>query len=134
MTTIQTRKIRKLFLDNKPRPKEITYTKRDKILRILFDDGFEFMFPSEFLRVESPSAEVQGHSQIEKITVSGKKYVGITNIEKVGHYAIKIDFTDGHNTGIYSWEYLYKLGKCYEKIWDKYLNNIKNKKLNRELA
>tara|TARA_Y100000590_G_C15730663_1_gene1016900 strand:- start:1626 stop:1997 length:372 start_codon:yes stop_codon:yes gene_type:complete len=123
-----------LFLEKKPRPTEIAYTKRDKILRVLFDDGFEFKFPSEFLRVESPSAEVQGHSQTEKIIVPGKKYVGIINIEKVGHYAIKIDFTDGHNTGIYSWEYLYKLGKCYENIWNQYLTNIRNKKLNRELA
>ena len=129
-----TQKTKQLYLDEKPRPIEIAYTESTKILRIFFDDGFEFKFPSEFLRVESPSAEVQGHSSAEKVIVPGKKYVSISSIEKVGHYAIRIDFTDGHNTGIYSWPYLYNLGKCYDEIWKKYLTNMEKKKLNRELA
>ena len=132
MTTIQTRKIRKLFPDNKPRPKEITYTKRDKILRILFDDGFEFMFPSEFLRVESPSAEVQGHGPGQKQLVSGRRHVGIMDITPVGNYAVCIKFDDLHDTGIFAWDTLYQYGEDKEQIWANYLKALDDAGLSRD--
>jgi len=93
-------------------PREIRYNKADKRLEVAFDDGARFSYPAEYLRVESPSAEVQGHGPGQKQTVSGRRHVGIMEIEPVGNYAVKIRFDDLHDTGIFSWKYLYELGEA----------------------
>src|SRR5205814_4191978 len=91
-------------------PVEIRLKQAEKLLEIDFDDGARFRLPAEYLRVESPSAEVQGHSPSQKQLVHGRAHVGITAIEAVGNYAVRLVFDDLHDTGIYSWTYLYKLG------------------------
>lgn len=91
-------------------PVTLTLRRDERVLEITFDDGSTFMLPATLLRVESPSAEVQGHHASQKQPVLGKEQVGISAIEPVGHYAVRIIFDDGHDTGIYSWTYLYRLG------------------------
>ena len=113
-------------------PTEIRLKKAEKILEIDFDDGSSFALPAEMLRVESPSAEVQGHSPSEKKIVSGRSHVGIIDIEPVGHYAICIHFDDMHETGIFTWTYLHKLGVNQEKIWQTYLDALKERGLSRD--
>ena len=113
-------------------PLEIRYSKERKELEIDFDDGRTFVYPAEFLRVESPSAEVQGHSPSEKQTVSGRKHVGIMNIEPVGNYAVKIHFDDLHDTGIFSWAYLRQLGENKDELWQRYLDALDKRGLSRE--
>ena len=93
-----------------PAPTEIRLNRADKTLDVTFDDGARFALPAELLRVESPSAEVQGHNPDQKQIVAGRRHVGIIAIEVVGNYAVRLTFDDLHDTGIYSWEYLYKLG------------------------
>ena len=93
-----------------PWPLDIHYNRAARILAIAFEDGTKFELPAEYLRVESPSAEVQGHGASTKITVAGKKTVAIANIEPVGNYAVRLVFDDGHDTGLFSWDYLFKLG------------------------
>jgi DUF971 family protein len=92
-----------------PWPTDITYKKSERVLYVTFDTGAKFGLTAELLRVESPSAEVQGHSPDQKITVTGKENVGITDVQPVGNYAVRLVFDDGHQTGIYSWVYLYEL-------------------------
>ena len=92
-------------------PTEIRLKKAEKALEVDFDDGSSFRFPAELLRVESPSAEVQGHGPGQKQTVSGRRHVGIMEIEPVGNYAICIKFDDLHDTGIYTWDYLHEAGR-----------------------
>ncbi|MEQ8443565.1 MAG: DUF971 domain-containing protein [Alphaproteobacteria bacterium] len=113
-------------------PEEIKLRKDDKRLDVSFDDGKRFSFPAEYLRVESPSAEVQGHSPSQKQTVAGRRHVGIMKLEPVGNYAMRILFDDLHDTGIYSWQYLYELGIEYEDRWDRYLKDLEAKGLSRE--
>ena len=113
-------------------PKEIRLRKADKILEIDFDDGRTFSYPAEFLRVESPSAEVQGHGPGQKQLVSGRRFVGIMAVEPVGHYAIRIKFDDLHDTGIYSWEYLYDLGEQHAEKWQTYVDELAARGLTRE--
>jgi DUF971 family protein len=113
-------------------PLEIRHKKDDKVLEIDFDDGKTFVLPAELLRVESPSAEVQGHGPGEKQVVSGRRYVGIMEIEPVGNYAVKIVFDDLHETGIYSWEYLYELGEKKDEIWRRYLKSLTDAGLSRD--
>jgi DUF971 family protein len=103
-----------------PQPEEIKVRKAEKTLVISFDDGKTFNLPAELLRVESPSAEVQGHSPSEKKLVSGRRHVGIIGVEPVGNYAIKIVFDDLHDSGIFTWEYLYFLGEHQAEIWERY--------------
>tara|TARA_B100001123_G_scaffold438230_1_gene572677 strand:- start:3812 stop:4195 length:384 start_codon:yes stop_codon:yes gene_type:complete len=112
-------------------PIELRLKKADKLLEIDFADGKCFRLPAEFLRVESPSAEVQGHSPGQKRILSGRKHVGIIDIEPVGNYAIRIRFDDLHETGLYSWSYLYELGLNQDLLWRKYLNALKAKGLSR---
>ena len=112
-------------------PNKIIYQKTDRLLNISFNTGEEFSMSVEYLRVESPSAEVMGHGGVKKI-ISGRKYVGITEIEEVGNYGIRIIFDDLHDTGIYSWETLYKLGLDYEDNWKKYLLELQNRGLQRD--
>jgi len=93
-----------------PTPTEIRVKRAEKALEIAFDDGAHFLLPAEYLRVESPSAEVQGHGPGQKVLVAGRRHVGIMRLEPVGHYAVRIAFDDLHDSGIYSWAYLYQLG------------------------
>ena len=94
------------------------------MLEISFDDGNTFNLPCEYLRVYSPSAEVRGHGPGQEVLQVGKEAVNITNIEPVGNYAVKLEFDDGHNTGIYSWETLYTLGVDQEPLWKDYLDRL----------
>jgi DUF971 family protein len=113
-------------------PTEIRHIQAEKRLEVAFDDGSTFSYPAELLRVESPSAEVQGHGPGQKTLVPGRQHVGILKIEPVGHYAIRLEFDDLHDTGIYSWRYLYELGANQEKIWAEYLSALKAQGLSRD--
>ena len=115
-------------------PKEIRYLKADKRLEVEFDGGVRFSYPAEYLRVESPSAEVQGHGPGQKQVLGGRRHVGIMEIEPVGNYAIRIKFDDLHDTGIYSWSYLYRLGEHQEEIWAAYLAELEKRGLSRDPA
>ena len=109
----------------RPRPKEIRLKTAEKILEVDFNNGMGFALPAEFLRVESPSAEVKGHKPGQETLVTGRRHVGIMKVEPVGKYAIKLVFDDLHDSGIYSWDYLYKLGKNQDSLWGVYLEKIK---------
>lgn len=113
-------------------PREIRYLREEKRLIVEFEDGPSFSFPAELLRVESPSAEVQGHGPSQKQIVSGRRHVGIMGIEPVGNYAVKIKFDDLHDTGIFSWKYLYELGERQDEIWQAYLDALEAKGLSRD--
>jgi DUF971 family protein len=113
-------------------PKEIRLKKAEKLLEIEYDDGRTFQYPAEFLRVESPSAEVQGHGPNQKQIVSGRRHVGILEVEPVGHYAVRIKFDDLHDTGIYSWAYLREIGENREQLWKTYLDALQAKGLTRD--
>ena len=104
--------------------KSIVYNKRNKDINIKFFDDYTGIISAELLRVESPSAEVQGHSPKEKKTILNKNKVSITNIEKVGNYAIRIIFDDGHNTGIYTWDYLRKISEDSSILYKDYLERV----------
>lgn len=97
-----------------------------------FDDGTQISLPAELLRVESPSAAVQGHSPDQKQTVSGKHAVNIAAVEPIGHYAVRITFTDGHDTGIFSWALLQQMGRDQDALWAAYLETLAQKGLSRE--
>ncbi|CAK0745708.1 1-(5-phosphoribosyl)-5-((5-phosphoribosylamino)methylideneamino)imidazole-4-carboxamide isomerase [Gammaproteobacteria bacterium] len=109
---------------SKPFPTELNLHRQSRVLEITFDDGAHFSLPCEYLRVFSPSAEVQGHSPDERILQLGKEAVGIDHLEPVGNYAICLHFDDGHNTGIYAWETLYRLGRDHDKNWQAYLAEL----------
>ena len=108
-----------------PKPTEINFHKVSKMLELAFNDGTRFQLPAEYLRVYSPSAEVAGHGPGQEVLQIGKEDVNITRLEPVGHYAINLVFDDNHDTGIYSWEYLYQLGAHYDKKWESYLERLK---------
>ena len=114
-----------------PWPTELRLDKEKRVLTVNFDDGQSFALPAELLRVLSPSAEVQGHSEAQRVTVSGKKNVRIVRIEPVGNYAARIVFDDGHNTGLFVWKYLRELGENQETRWQAYLADLAAKKLTR---
>jgi DUF971 family protein len=114
-------------------PTELRLAKDRRSLTISFEDGRNFTLPAEYLRVESPSAEVQGHGPSEKKTIGGKLNVEILKVEPVGHYAVKLVFDDMHDTGIYGWAALAKLGEEYAAKWQDYLNALAAKGLHREL-
>lgn len=116
----------------KHRPAEIRLKKAEKSLEIDFNDGRSFTLPAELLRVESPSAEVQGHNPAGKKIVAGRRHVGIIGIEPVGNYAIRIQFDDLHDTGIYTWDYLYELGEGKEEKWRVYLAALEDRGLSRD--
>ena len=107
-----------------PKPTAINLHKMSRILEISFDDGEKFSYTTEYLRCFSPSAEVQGHGPGEEVLQLNKEFVNIDKIEQVGNYAIILHFDDGHHTGIYSWETLYKLGKDMESNWSNYLKRL----------
>ena len=114
------------------RPTEIRFKKAEKTLDITFDDGTEYSYPAELLRVESPSAEVQGHGPGQKTIVAGRRHVSILEIEPVGHYAIRLVFDDLHDTGIFSWPYLLELGAHMEERWTTYLATLDTSGLRRD--
>jgi DUF971 family protein len=115
-------------------PTEIRLAKDKRVLRVSFEDGSAFELPAEYLRVMSPSAEVQGHSPSERKTVLGKSRVEIIAVEPVGNYAVKLRFDDMHDTGIYGWDYLYELGAGHAERWANYLAELDAKGLSREPA
>ena len=107
-----------------PAPTAIKLHQQSRVLEIAFADGHEFRLPYEFLRVYSPSAEVRGHGPGQEVLQVGKREVTIKEVEPVGHYAIRPTFSDGHDTGIYSWEYLYELGERQDELWQRYLERM----------
>ena len=117
---------------NSPRPSEIKLHQKSRVLEVSFADGKIFQLPCEFLRVYSPSAEVRGHGPGQEVLQPGKKNVGITHIEPVGNYAIKLTFSDGHATGIYSWDTLYEYGLRQQEMWQRYLDRLKQAGASRE--
>ncbi len=106
-------------------PKEIRLQTKSRRLLIDFDDGFQFDLSFEYLRVNSPSAEVKGHGPGQETLQTGKENVRVTAIEPVGHYAVRLIFDDGHDTGLYTWKYLYELGTEQESRWQAYLDRLK---------
>lgn len=117
-----------------PKPTDITLHKKSRTLEVAFDSGEHFMLPAEYLRVYSPSAEVQGHGPGQQVLVAGKREVGIMEIEPVGNYAVLLKFTDGHATGIYSWDILHDLGIKQESNWQSYIDALAKSNLSREAA
>jgi DUF971 family protein len=107
-----------------PMPTELNLHRMSRVLEVTFDDGSNFKLPAEYLRVYSPSAEVQGHGPGQRTLQVGKENVNIDRIEPVGNYAVVLHFDDEHNTGIYSWETLYNLGKHYDDLWAQYLQEL----------
>lgn len=114
-----------------PWPTELRLDKDKRVLTVSFEDGQSFALPAELLRVLSPSAEVQGHSEAQRVTVAGKKSVGILRLEPVGNYAVRIVFDDGHDTGLFVWAYLRELGENREARWQSYLQDLAAKHLSR---
>jgi DUF971 family protein len=115
-----------------PRATSLNYDPETKVLRVTFEDGTNSDLPAEYLRVESPSAEVQGHSPSEKKILRGRRHVGILDIEPVGNYAVRLIFDDLHDTGIYSWRYLRELGQAHGVRWQQYLDALKARGLSRD--
>ncbi len=113
-------------------PTEIRVNSAEKRLEIEFESGESFSIPAELLRVESPSAEVQGHGPGQKTTVAGRRHVGIIAVEPVGNYAVRIRFDDLHDTGLYSWRYLHELGTDQDRLWDAYLQRLEEQGLSRD--
>jgi DUF971 family protein len=113
-------------------PVEIRLKKAEKALEVDFDDGARFRYAAELLRVVSPSAEVQGHGPSQRVTVPGRRHVGILEVEPVGNYAVRLKFDDLHDTGIYSWSYLYEVGRDQDRLWGEYLAALQAKGLSRD--
>jgi len=107
-----------------PRPTDITLHQQSRVLEVTFDDGARFELPCEYLRVYSPSAEVRGHGPGQEVLQAGKREVGIRAVEPVGMYGVKLVFSDGHDTGIYSWDYLHDLGVKRDSNWNAYLARL----------
>ena len=115
-----------------PIPTEIKLHQVSRKLEIAFNNGTRFEFPYEFLRVYSPSAEVRGHGPGQEVLQVGKKNIEVKGIEPVGSYAVQLTYSDGHDTGIYSWDYLYELGRNYAELWDGYMSRMKAASASRE--
>jgi DUF971 family protein len=113
-------------------PTELRVTEAGRVLRVTFENAQSFDLPAELLRVSSPSAEVQGHSAAGKQVVGGKRAVAIAGVEPVGHYAVKLRFDDGHDTGLFTWAYLHELGSGQDAIWSAYLADLATKGLSRD--
>ncbi len=112
-------------------PTELVVKRAERALHIAFDDGTRFTLSAEYLRTQSPSAEVQGHSEAERKVIGGKQMVAITGAEPVGNYAVRLLFDDGHDTGLFSWSYLHELGREYDKRWKKYLQELSDRGMRR---
>lgn len=115
-----------------PQPTEIKLHQKSKVLEVAFADGKTFRLPCEFLRVYSPSAEVRGHGPGQEVLQTGKKDVEIKRVEPVGHYAVQLAFSDGHDTGIYSWDLLYDYGLRQDEMWQHYLKRMADAGASRE--
>jgi DUF971 family protein len=121
-------------LDRKtPIPTEITLHKKSRVLELKFEDGSQYQLPAEYLRVYSPSAEVRGHGPGQETLQTGKRNVELTELEAVGNYAVQPTFSDGHNTGIYSWDLLYDLGVNQESLWADYLARLEKAGASRDI-
>ena len=118
--------------ESRPWPTELRLSKDKKTLTVAFEGGERFALPAEYLRVKSPSAEVQGHSPDERKTVPGKRNVMILEVQPVGNYAIRLVFDDMHSTGIYGWDYLRELGANHAQYWQDYLDELAAKNMSRE--
>jgi DUF971 family protein len=119
---------------NSPRPTEIKLHQKSRLLEVQFDNGKTFSFTHEYLRVFSPSAEVRGHGPGQEVLQAGKKGVDIIAVDPVGNYGVKLGFSDGHDTGIYAWDYLYDLGEKEESNWKTYLARLEKAGASREKA
>ncbi len=117
---------------NTPTPTALTVHGASRVLEVQYADGAEFRLPFEFLRVYSPSAEVQGHGPGQEVLQTGKREVGIVAVEPVGNYAIKPFFSDGHESGLYTWEYLYQLGSQQDALWQQYLQRLEEAGMERD--
>ena len=117
-----------------PIPTEIKLHQASRLLELAYADGTRFQLPCEFLRVYSPSAEVRGHGPGQEVLQIGKREVQIAAIEPVGTYAIKLTFSDGHDTGLYSWDYLYEVGRNQEALWQRYLERMREAGASRDAA
>ncbi|WP_313077322.1 DUF971 domain-containing protein [Melaminivora sp.] len=106
--------------DTQPTPEAITVHEQSRTLEVAFSDGARFRIPFELLRIHSPSAEVQGHGAGQEVLQTGKRHVTLVQIEPVGHYALRPTFSDGHDSGLYTWAYLYELGRDQEQLWRAY--------------
>jgi DUF971 family protein len=115
-----------------PQPTAITLHQASRVLEVSFDDGAQFSIPFELMRVYSPSAEVQGHGPGQETLQTGKRKVGITDLLAVGHYAVQPTFTDGHNSGIFSWSYLHRLGSQAPELWQQYEARLQAAGLSRD--
>ena len=124
--------VRELMSDTQAWPTELRLHKNRKTLSVTFEDGERFDLPAEYLRIKSPSAEVQGHSPEERKTVPGKRDVGIIEVLPVGNYAVRLVFDDMHSTGIFGWDYLRELGRNHAAYWQDYLDELAAKNLKRE--
>ena len=118
--------------ESRPWPTELRLSKDKKMLTVAFEGGERFALPAEYLRVKSPSAEVQGHSPDERKTVPGKRNVMILEVQPVGNYAIRPVFDDMHSTGIFSWDYLLELGQSQPRYWQEYLDELAAKGMTRD--
>jgi len=107
-------------------PLEIKLRKTSRLIAVQFDDGRSFELPFEYLRVFSPSAEVQGHGPGQGVLQTGKENVQVSSIEPIGHYAVRLVFDDGHDTGLFTWDYLYELGEQRDENWQSYLDRLKS--------
>jgi DUF971 family protein len=113
-------------------PEELVVHSTSKVLEVVFSDGARFELPFELLRVYSPSAEVQGHGPGQETLQTGKRQVDVVDMEAVGHYGVKPTFSDGHDTGIYTWDYLYQLGSRQSEMWQNYLDRLAAAQLDRD--
>jgi DUF971 family protein len=117
-----------------PRPVDIKLHQKSRLLEIEFDNNTHCKLSCEFLRVYSPSAEVRGHGVGQEVLQTGKEFVDILGIEPVGHYAVRLIFSDGHDTGLYSWEYLYDLASRYEILWQDYITKLEMAGIKRKVS
>jgi DUF971 family protein len=115
-----------------PTPQALTVHSQSKVLEVSFSDGAQFRIPFELMRVYSPSAEVQGHGAGQEILQSGKRHVDIEALDPVGNYAVQPHFSDGHNTGIFTWDYLYFLGSQQEQLWQDYAKRLAAAQVDRD--
>ena len=117
-----------------PQPTELTAHQQSRVLEVAFADGARFRIPFELMRVYSPSAEVQGHGPGQEVLQAGKRQVALVALEPVGHYAVQPRFSDGHESGIFSWDYLYHLGAHQDELWRKYEERLAAAGLSRDAA
>jgi DUF971 family protein len=119
-------------VDERPWPSELRLREEGAVLKVSFENGESYELAAEYLRVESPSAEVKGHGPGQEVTVAGKRAVRILSLDLVGNYAVKVNFSDGHATGLYAWDYLRKLGTEHDEIWPAYLAKLEAQGLGRD--